>query len=134
MASDDEEHHEPTHMIGNSAQYTLHIPQRRHYPKQLCQKSHLIPDTPEYPAPEDQGQRNIFRPYDLSSSSATTSDNSFPNVSAVADGLQNLRQHTHPEHKNWAAGCLVCRKLFEQIIEAAVAVYLHQTVQPSESV
>ena len=65
MISDDEDSMDPTPIIGNPEQYTPHIPQRRNHPMQLCQHVQPIPDTPESPPAEDQGPRDIFRPYNI---------------------------------------------------------------------
>ena len=48
-ASDDDGQHKFTPIIGNLAQNTSHIPQRRHHPLQLCQQLQPISDTPESP-------------------------------------------------------------------------------------
>ena len=53
-----------------------------------------------------------------------------PNISAVADGLQNLALHPHPARNEWVTGYLVCGKSYDQVIEETVADYLNQTAQP----
>ena len=52
----------------------------------------------------------------------------------MADGLQNLTLHPHPERNEWVTGCLVCEKPYNQVIEETVADYLNQTAQPIETV
>ena len=42
--------------------------------------------------------------------------------------------HAHPQHNEWATGCLVCGKSYGQVIEETVADYLHNTAQPGETV
>ena len=65
MISDDDEQLNLTPITEYPEHYTSQIPQQRNYPLQLCQHLQIIPDTPELPPPENQGQRDIFRPYDL---------------------------------------------------------------------
>ena len=88
MTSDEDEENNLTPMFCNRAQNTSHIPQRRHHPIQVCRQPQPITDTAASPPPEDQGEEDIFRPYDLPSSSTTRAHNSLPNVSTVADALQ----------------------------------------------
>ena len=57
-----------------------------------------------------------------------------PNISTVAYGLQTLTLHHHPPGNEWVAGCLVCGKSYDQVIEETVADYLNQTAQPGETV
>ena len=57
-----------------------------------------------------------------------------PNITTVADGLQNLTLHPHPQRNEWITGCSVCGKSYEQVIEGTVADYLNQTAQPGETV
>ena len=134
MISDDEDPMNPTPIIGNPDQYTPQIPQRRHHPIQLCQHVHPIPDTPESPAPEDQGPGDISRPYNLSYASSSASLNNPPIITTVTDGLQNLTLHPHPQRNEWVTGCLVCGKSYDQFIGETVADYLNQTAQPDETV
>ena len=101
---------------------------------QLCQHLQPVSDTPESPPSEDQGQRDIFRPYDLPNSSTAASYNNLPNASAVADGLRSLTLHPHREQNEWVTGCSVCGKSFEQVIKETVADYLNQAAQPGETV
>ena len=42
--------------------------------------------------------------------------------------------HPHPQRNEWATGCLVCGKPYDQVIEETVADYLNQTAQPGETV
>ena len=55
-------------------------------------------------------------------------------ITTVADGLQNLTLHPHPQRNEWVTGCLVCGKSYDQVIEETVADYLNQTAQPGETV
>ena len=92
---------------------------------------------PRYPEPlttENRGQSDIFRPYDIPNPWSSTSFNNPQNISTVADGLQNLTLHRHPQRNEWVKGCLVCRKSYDQVIGETVADYLNQTVQPGETV
>ena len=93
-----------------------------------------IPDTPESPTPENCGQSDIFRPYDIPQQPSSIPVNNPPNITTVADGLRNLTLHPHPQRNEWATGCLVCRKSYDQVIEETVADYLNQTAQPGETV
>ena len=108
MISDEDEQHSITPINGDPAQYVSQIPQLRNQPLQLCQQLQPVPDTPESPPPESQGQGNSFGPYDLPKPEPTTPYNSLPDVSAVAAGLQNVTIHTHPEHIQRVTGCLLC--------------------------
>ena len=60
LFSDDEDPMNPTRIIGNPEQYTSQIPPRRNHPIQLCQHMQPIPDTPQYPTPENRGQSDDF--------------------------------------------------------------------------
>ena len=48
-----------------------------------------MPDTPESPAPENRGQSDIFRPYDILNQPSPIFLNNPPNITTVADGLRN---------------------------------------------
>ena len=85
--SDDEVQSDLTQKCGNPQQYTSPIPQRRNLPIQLRQHAELFPDTPESQPTEDQGPRDIFRPYGLRNPSTSESYNNRPNISTVAYGL-----------------------------------------------
>ena len=85
-----------------------------------------IPDTPESPTPENRGQSDIFRPYDIPNEPSSTILNNPPNITTVADGLRNLTLHPHPQRNEWVTGCLVCGKSYDQVIEESVADYLNQ--------
>ena len=122
-----------TPKIGNPAQLVPHTPNRHPHPHQLYQQLTPIPDTPESPTPENRGQSDIFRPYDLPES-PTTTPYPRPNVSTVTEGLQDMSWHAHIETNAYVTGCLVCGKLYEQVIEEAVADYLHQTAVPRDAV
>ena len=52
----------------------------------------------------------------------------------MADGLQNLTLHPHPQRYEGVRGCLVCGKSYDQVIEETVADYLNQSAQPDETV
>ena len=52
----------------------------------------------------------------------------------MADGLQNLTLHPHPQRNKRMTGCLVCGKSYDQDKEETVADYLNQTAQPVETV
>ena len=133
LTSDGEDSMDPTPITGNPEQYTPHILQRRNHPIQLCQHVQPIPDTPELPPPEDQGPRDIFRPYNPPNASSSTLFNNPFNISTVGDGLRNLQLHPHPQRNEWVTGCLVCGKSYDQVIEETVADYLDQTAQPVET-
>ena len=62
MISDDEDPMNLTPIIGNPEQYTPQIPPRRNHPIQLCQHVQPIPDTPEFPTPENRGRSDDFYP------------------------------------------------------------------------
>ena len=62
MISDDEDPMNLTPIIGNPEQYTPEIPPRRNHPIQLCQHVQPIPDTPEFPTPENRGRSDDFYP------------------------------------------------------------------------
>ena len=57
-----------------------------------------------------------------------------PNIIAVADELRNLTLHPHPQRNEWATGCLVCGKSYDQVIEETTADNIDQTAQPGETV
>ena len=134
MISDDEEQSNLTPIIGNPEQYTSQIPQRRNHPIQLCQHVQPITDTPEPPLSEDQGPKNIFPPYELRNPSSSTLFNNPSNISTVANGLQNLTLHPHPQRNEWLTGCLICEIPYEQVIEETVAEYFNRRAQPGETV
>ena len=134
LISDDDNDEVPTPKIGNPVQFLPYTPNRRPNPLQLCQQMTPIPDTPESPTPENCGQSDIFRPYDIPNPSSSTLSNNPLNISTVADGLQNLTLHPHPQRNEWVTGCLVCGKFYDQVIEGTIADYLNQTAQPCETV
>ena len=127
MISDDEEQSNFTPIIGKPEQYTTHNAKQRNHPIQLCRHLQLVPDMPQSPLPQDQCQRDIFCPYNLPNLSTSASYNNLPNISTVAEGLQNLTLHRHLERNEWVTGCLVCEKSYDQVIEETVAGYLNQT-------
>ena len=88
MLSGDEEKQSLTPIIGNLEQYTW---QRRYHPIQLGQHLQPLPDTLQSPPSEDQGQKDIFRPYDLPNPSTAASKNDLLNVYVdLCIALQNL--------------------------------------------
>ena len=112
-----------------------YTPKRHPIPIQLYQQITPIPDTPESPTPENRGQPDIFRPYDIPNEpSSTILTNPPPIITTVTDGLQNLTLHPHPQRNEWVTGCLVCGKSYDQAIEETVADYFNQTAQPGETV
>ena len=101
----------------------------------MCQQTTPIPDTPESPTPENRGQSDIFRPYDIPNEpSSTILNNPPPNITTVADVLRNLALHAHRKRNEWVTRCLVCGNSYDQIIEETVADYVNQTAQPGETV
>ena len=110
LISDDDNDEVFTPIFGNPAQILPYTPNCHHNPLQLRQRITPIPDTPEAPTPENRGQSDIFRPYDLPNTTTSASFNNPLNISAVADGLQNLTMHPHPARNEWVTGCLVCGK------------------------
>ena len=97
IISDEDNDEMFTPIIGNLAQPVPYTPNRRPHPIQLSQQMRPIPDTPESPTPENRGQPDIFRPYDLPENPSTSAsyDNT-PNISIVANRLQNLTLRPHP--------------------------------------
>ena len=79
------------------------------------------------------GQSDIFRPYEPPEN-PTTSAYFFPTVSTVTEGPEDMALHGHIESHTYVTGCLFCGKPFKQVIEEAVADYLHQTAEPRETV
>ena len=127
MISDDEDPINPTPIIGNPQQYTPQIQPRRNHPIQLCQQVQPIPDTPQSPTPENRGQSDDFYP-------ANIPLNNPPNITAVSEQLRNMTLHPHPQRNEWVTRCLVCGKLYDQVIEETAADYLNQTAQLGETV
>ena len=127
LISDDENDDMLTPIVGNPAQFLPYTPNRNTFPLQLRHQMIPIPDTPESPNPENRGQSDDFYPDNIPL-------NNPPNIIAVADELRNLTLHPHPQRNEWVTGCLVCGKLYDQVIEETVADYLNQTAQPGETV
>ena len=123
-----------TPIIGNPVQFFPYTPNRHPNSLQLWQQITHIPDTPESPTPENRGQPDIFRPDDIPNQPSSTLFNNPLNITTVADKLQNLTLHPHPQRHEWVTGCLVCGKSYDQVIEETVANYLNQTAQPGETV
>ena len=144
MISDNEEQSNLTPIIRNPEQNTSHVPQRRNHRIQLCQHLLAVLDTPESPPSKDQGQKDIFCPYDLPKPSTSASNNNLPNISTVTDGLQKLtlwcvtkfeyHELHHLERNGGVTGCLVGGKTHGHLIEEIVADHFKQTVQPCETV
>ena len=134
LISDDEDDDMLTPITGNPAQFLPYTPNRHPNPTQLCQQITRIPDTPESPTPENRGQSYNFRPNDIPNQPSSIPLNNPPNITTVADELRNLILHPHPQGNEWAAGCLVCGKAYDQVIEETVDDYLNQTAQPAETV
>ena len=134
LISDDENDDMLTPTIGNPAQFVPYTPNHHPIPLQLRQQMTPIPDTPESPTPENRGQPDTFRPYDIPNEPSSTISNNPPYITTVADGLRNLTLHPHPPRNEWVTGCLVCGKSYKQVIEETVADYLNQTAQPGETV
>ena len=97
MNSDNQDSMDPTPIIGNPEQYTPQIPPRRNHPIQICQHVQPIPDTPESPTPENRGHSDNTYPDDIPNPPPSILLNNPPNVLSVADGLQNLTLHRHPQ-------------------------------------
>ena len=123
-----------TPLIGNPAQLLPCTPNCHPNPLQLRQQITPISDTPEAPTPENRGQSDIFRPYDIRNPLSSTLFNNPLNIPPVADGLQNLTLHPHPQRNDWVTGCLVCGKSYNQVLEETAADYLNQTAQRRETI
>ena len=134
MISDDDNDEVRTPKYGNPAQFFPYTPNSHPISFQLCQQITPIPDNPESPTPENRGQSDIFRLSDVPNPLSSTSFNSPPNITTVADGWRNLTLHPHPQRNEWVTGCLVCGTFYDQVIEETVADYLKQTTQPGETV
>ena len=52
----------------------------------------------------------------------------------MTDSLENNTLHNHLKYNEWVTRCLVCGKLYEQVIEETVADHLQQAIESSESV
>ena len=109
LISDDENDDMLPPITSNPAQFLPYTPNRHPISIQLCQQITPIPDTPESPTPENRGQPDIFRPYDIPNEPSSTILNNppIPIIKTVTDGLQNLTLHPHPQRNEWATGCLV---------------------------
>ena len=71
LMSDDENDEVLNEIIGNPDQFLRYTPNGHPNPLQLCQQMTPIPDTPEWPTPENCGQSNIFRHYDIPNQPST---------------------------------------------------------------
>ena len=65
LISADENDEVFTPTIGNPAQFLPYTPNRHPIPLQLCQQITPIPESPESLTPENRGQSDLFRPYDI---------------------------------------------------------------------
>ena len=70
LISDDDNDEVLTPLFGN--QFLPYTPNRHPFPHQLCQQITPIPDRPESPTPENRGQSDIFRHYDISNEPSST--------------------------------------------------------------
>ena len=70
-----------TSIYGNPAQFLPYTPNRHPMPLQLCQQITPIPDTPDSPTPENCGQPDIFRHYDIPNQPSSTLSNNPPPIS-----------------------------------------------------
>ena len=124
----------PTPISGNPAQFLPYSPNRHPIFLQSCQQRTPIRDTSESPTPENRGQSDIFHPYNIPNPSSANLPNKPLNILTVANRLQKLTLHPHPQPNEWVTGCLVCGQTYDQVIEETVADYLNQTAQPGETV
>ena len=134
LLSDDDNDEVLTPIIGNHVQFLPYTPNRHPIPLQLCQQITPIPDTPETLTPENRGQPDLLCPYDIPNQPSSVLLYKPPNITTVAGGLRNLTMHPHPQGNEWATGCLLCGKTYDQVIEETVADYLNQTAQPTDTV
>ena len=81
LISDDENGEVLTPIIGNPAQFLPYTPNRQPITLQLCHKTIPIADTPKSPTPENRGQSDIFRPYDIPDAPSSTILNNPPPIS-----------------------------------------------------
>ena len=96
-----------TPITGNPAQFLPYTPNRHPIPLQIRQKMTPFPDTPESPTPQNCGQPDIFRLYDIPNEPSSTILNNPHTITTVVDGLQKLTLHPHPQRNEWVTGCLV---------------------------
>ena len=110
LISDDDIDETPTPINGNPAQFLPNTPNRHSIAAHLCQQITPIPDTPKSLTPENSGPSDIFRPYDIPNPSSSTLSNNPLDISTVANRLQELTLHPHPQRNEWVTGCLVCER------------------------
>ena len=122
LISDDEDNEMLTPIGGNRAQFLTYTLDHR-----------SIPDTPESPTFENRGHADHLH-IDAILQPSFIPLNNPPNIITLADGLRDMTLHAHPQHNEWATGCLVSGKSYGQVIEETVADYLHNTAQPGETV
>ena len=129
LISDDDNDEVFSPIIGNPAQHVPYTPTRCSHPLHLCQQLTPIPDPPESPTPKNREPSDLFRPYNLLEN-PKRSAYPLPIVSTVIEGLHDLSLDAHIETNAYVTGCLNCGKPYEQVIEEAVADYIHQTAEP----
>ena len=78
LISDEKDDNMLTPITGNPAQFLPYTPNRHPIPIQLYQQLTPMPDTPESPTPENRGQPDIFRPYDIPNEPSSTILNNPP--------------------------------------------------------
>ena len=92
-----------------------------------------MPDSTETPTLTNNGQSNIFRPYDLPDTPPSTNTQSTPNINTIAQNLRKLALHAHCKIGKQVTGCIVRGKLYDQVFEETVSDYLYHTVEPGET-
>ena len=97
LPSDNDNDKVLTPIVGNPAQFLPDTPNHHPIPLELCQQMTPIADTPESPTPENRGQSDNFRPDDIPDHPSSNLFNNPANISTVANGLQNLTLHPHPQ-------------------------------------
>ena len=97
LISDDENDDMLTPITGNPGRFLPYTPNRHPIPIQLCQQKIPIPETPESPTPENRGQSDNFRPDDIPTQPSSIPLKNPPIITTVADGLQNVTMHPHPQ-------------------------------------
>ena len=78
LISDDKDDDMLTPVTSNPAQFLPYTANRHPTAIQLCQQVTPIPDRPESPIPENCGQPDIFRPYDIPNEPSSTIINNPP--------------------------------------------------------
>ena len=93
LISDDDNDEAFTPIIGNPAQILPYTPNRQPIPVQLCQQTTPIPDTPEYPTPENRGHSDHFCPDDIPNQPSSIPLDKPSNITTLADGLRYMTLH-----------------------------------------